>query len=111
MGVDWYPCRVCNETFPDCGDYTYCMCSAMLCTSCGDDMKKKYGEIETEEYGNCSNGCDDCQLPSSEQILDFALTTLGMTQEELVKKMDFKPPTAEDFEVTITDEEEEDDDE
>jgi len=111
MGVDWYPCSICNETFPDCGDYSQCICEDQLCTRCGKKMIAKYGSIQTEDYGFCCNGCDNCQLPSETQILQFALELLGKTQEQVVSEMDFKPPTAKDFDLTVEEEEEEDDEE
>jgi len=36
MGVDWYPCTNCGETFPDAGVY-------YTCTKC--DLKKDHDEL------------------------------------------------------------------
>lgn len=34
MGVDFYPCTNCGETFPDCGPYHICDQEHMLCAYC-----------------------------------------------------------------------------
>lgn len=56
MGVDWYSCRNCGDTFPDCGDFVSCECGEHWC-----------------DY--------DC----AEALLEFALKLLNKNRQELIK--------------------------
>ena len=47
MGVDYYICQHCNETFPDCGPHGNCGKAHFLCGSCMD----KLPEYEENDYG------------------------------------------------------------
>lgn len=41
MGVDFLICTLCNETFPDCGDYMMCAdCCSRLCSDCMEDYEQ-----------------------------------------------------------------------
>jgi len=55
MGVDYYYCRVCKETYPDCGDnqiYECESCGEGLCEEClkkdNDFSKLKYWSYDSE---------------------------------------------------------------
>ena len=95
MSVDWYPCHICGETFPDCGDYGYCgNCESMLCSPCRDAMVDKYGECTEERtiagYGEgCSAECDKCtkSIAHDSDILAWALKKLNLTREEAAKQL------------------------
>ena len=89
MGVDWYPCSSCRETFSDCGEYGWCACGDKLCGYCWNKFQKKYGRSKDIEYGTVSNGCDDCQLvdPSDITLLAFALHKLSMTESDLAEEL------------------------
>ena len=50
MGVDFYPCKSCEEVFCDCGDYVWCaQCGSKWCSDdCASD--------DWYEKANCSLG-------------------------------------------------------
>lgn len=89
MGVDYYSCSNCSETFPDCGYYGNCKCENILCGPCFKEFKLKYGTEETYDYGEVSKFCDDCSLenPSDNKILNYLLKSLNKTKESVVKEM------------------------
>jgi hypothetical protein len=87
MGVDYYPCTACGETFPDCGNYYTCLsysddspyqelggCERMFC---GKRCAKPDGEGETISCVHCR-----CELDSDENLLGFLLARHGQTREE-----------------------------
>lgn len=51
MGVDWYACKNCENTFPDCGDYVYCECGEHWCS---DECASADGYIAED----CKLGCE-----------------------------------------------------
>ena len=74
MGVDWYPCCICDETFPDCGSYTHCInCEDMICGRCYEEQKEKYGIIgkdheKIDYYGeDALNKCDSCVVDEEKE--------------------------------------------
>jgi len=85
MGVDWFSCSACDDTFNDCGPYGWCVCEDRLCGDCLFAFKEKYGTVDTVGYGEVCNGCDTCKLvtPSAFDLLAFALTKLKMSRSEL----------------------------
>ena len=85
MGIDYYPCGFCNETFPDCGIYGHCKCEDMLCQYCWEKFRKKYGEEKNDDYGIVSLQCDTCSLekPSDSDLLGYALWKFGSNREDL----------------------------
>lgn len=56
MGVDFYACDQCGDTFPDCGDYVSCDCGRKWCDH---DCAEADGFEEIEE---CEDDCDECEL-------------------------------------------------
>ncbi len=45
MGIDYYPCEHCGDTFCDCGDYISCKnCKREYCVDCEDEVKPVRGE-------------------------------------------------------------------
>jgi hypothetical protein len=91
MGVDFYPCNNCGETFPDCGDYTSCECGVHWCS---DECAEAEG-YRREEDGFTPNGSEweqetSCQFCREEDFEDFALLKtalelLGKSREELIE--------------------------
>jgi DNA-directed RNA polymerase subunit RPC12/RpoP len=81
MGVDWYPCANCGDTFPDCGHYWSCeTCGHMICSRCEKEIIKR--DEETEDEDVCPF-CND-EIATDYELLCYALRKLGMTREELV---------------------------
>lgn len=77
MGVDWYGCEVCGDTFSDAGDYGWCAkCGSRMCQYCTDKMIAEYGAVnedENEEYydeygENASLNCYDCINQEIEKV-------------------------------------------
>lgn len=112
MGVDFYSCKNCGDTFPDCGEYVSCDCGEhWCCDECAeedgyrkDECKLGYEVIEgyeqNEECEKGSNGlCDECgsyikggcKYCREEDfedyiLLEFALKELGVSREVLINK-------------------------
>lgn len=115
MGVDFYPCSNCGDTYCDCGDYITCNEDAGGCGRdwCSDDCAiedgyekehcKKgydvyYGEPDESdcEMDSCieceyfvPDSCSYCrkELFEDSDLLEKALEMLGLTKEELIEKM------------------------
>ena len=117
MGVEFLVCRNCEETFCDCGDFVFCeSCGAWWCSEdCANDdgyTKGKCGlgkytddgypgeECEFAVDGRCdkyekeckywiAQSCNFCRGEDYDDcdLLLKALDLLGMTREELIKKM------------------------
>jgi hypothetical protein len=91
MGVDWYSCKNCGETFPDCGDYTGCECGEHWCC---DDCAEADG-FQYEEEGFTPEGskwsqetsCNFCRKEDYDEfeLLRFALDKLGLSREQLIE--------------------------
>lgn len=105
MGVDFYPCSECGETFCDVGPYASCDdCGEMLCESCmnkydiGGRManiaahEEDYEDDEDDEYSQCPF-CAKTAV-SDDTLLSFALSKLSMTKDELTALYKTKEPTA-----------------
>lgn len=87
MGVDFYPCDDCGETFPDCGVYFWCEdCSNKLCEECmrrhkaGDRYDEYTGREKEHPY------CPFCDgdVVSDADLLEFAIHLTGLTREEII---------------------------
>ncbi|EPD81334.1 MULTISPECIES: hypothetical protein [unclassified Paenibacillus] len=94
MGVDWYTCKNCDNTFHDAGNYGCCSkCEEMYCGKCYDAFIKKYGEIDEDNeeyaiYGESLPECDWCNGKKVEDsdLLNFALEKLCMKRSKLKKE-------------------------
>lgn len=111
MGVDFYACHYCGDTFPDCGEYVSCGCGMNWCSEeCAEEEGyvpehcKKYNvygydDLENERgikncnYDNCDEcseyvqeSCNYCRNEDYEdsELLDKALELLNITREELI---------------------------
>lgn len=81
MGVDFYSCSNCSETFPDCGDYVSCDCGVHWCNdkcACDEGI---------QEEDDCTT-CSYCRKEEVDDYLlvQFLLKQCGTTREEAVKK-------------------------
>lgn len=114
MGVDYYSCHNCEETFPDCGYYVTCQsCFTHWCSEecaaeegyveehCSkhnifnrDDMEHfRENNCEHDDCVECEHyepdSCKYCRNEDYEdnELLDKALELLNMTREDLIQKM------------------------
>jgi DNA-directed RNA polymerase subunit RPC12/RpoP len=79
MGVDFYVCQSCGDTFPDCGPYWSCEeCGNHICSRCEKTIIKRDEETETDICPFCTN-----EILSDYELLEFALKKLGMTRDAL----------------------------
>lgn len=67
MGVDFYTCANCKDTFPDCGSYFRCECGEVFCsTKCG---QRDDGEPEDETIEDWEE-CITCMFCRFENVPD-----------------------------------------
>jgi hypothetical protein len=82
MGVDWYPCEQCGETFPDCRDYSHCEgCGRVWCS---EECAEKAGSI-TDDDGEIQS-CSICRGEdvTDDKLLEYCLSILYLTRKECV---------------------------
>lgn len=73
MGVEFFTCHYCDETFPDCGYYFSCDCGHHYCdTKCGN------GKTNDEDEKSCRI-CRYEDIPDH-TLLDFLLPRFGLTR-------------------------------
>lgn len=116
MGVDFYTCHSCEDTFPDFGDYVTCeSCGTHWCSDeCAEEegyieehctKYNVYGYIDLNaereirgcNHNYCGETCEfyvlgSCKFCRNEDYEDYellskALHLLGMTRDKLIKKM------------------------
>ena len=88
MGIDYYSCEHCGESFPDCGEYVSCNddCGMMWCD---DECAKEDGyrtEDEEDEYGDPQHTCKYCRKEDATdyELVKFLLKHSGLSREEAV---------------------------
>lgn len=108
MSVDWFVCRCCGDTFPDCGECVFCDCGEHWCSDkCAntDGYQEEGCKLGYEvEYGKpiegckkqCCNSCENyiersCKYCRKEDfsdyvLLKYALQLLNITRNELIEK-------------------------
>lgn len=82
MGVDWYPCVKCGETFPDCGPHVSCDCGNYWCS---DECAEKDGfRRSDDDYSDGS--CKFCRHEDLDDatLVNFMLKHFRKTREEMV---------------------------
>lgn len=88
MGVDYYTCNYCGETFPDCGSYVYCgeCYTRWCCDECAEKEGFKYNNEEEGdmEYSTCSF-CRE-EDAKDEDLLSFCLLKMGLSHQQLVEQ-------------------------
>lgn len=68
MGVDYFVCCICGETFNDCGPYKTCSkCEDYICPNCMQGQEEKHGYVTDPElisyYGeDALASCDGCDM-------------------------------------------------
>ncbi len=92
MGVDWYSCSDCGETFPDCGGYTSCICGEMFHEGCADDLREEFGTVDEDmgdgwdDYGeNALRACPSCSktIVRDSELLEYISEHLSIDLEEV----------------------------
>lgn len=100
MGVDFYACRCCGTTFPDCGDYVSCECGEHWCSDdCAEADGYREVEITEGEYEGCTEySCNFCREEDFDdsKLLEYALFILNKTRPELIN--DYKESSFNDEE-------------
>jgi hypothetical protein len=92
MGVDFYVCHYCKDTFADCGPYERCEnCGRHWCSSDYDNCAEREGLVKSEdsdEWGLYETSCNFCRNEAAEEsdLLGFALSKLGVSREDLEKE-------------------------
>jgi len=89
MGVDFYACDWCGETFPDCGDFVSCGgCGKMWCS---DECAEKDGfqrpdEDDLEEDPYAESSCKFCRDEdvADGELLKHCLLMLDISREDAV---------------------------
>jgi hypothetical protein len=84
MGVDFYPCKKCGETYCDCGDMlNYCEgCGEYICTNClvkPAEYDEQTGEMKLECCPYCSG-----TVIHNDDLLEFLLKKYGITHAEAI---------------------------
>lgn len=87
MGVEFLICRICNDTFPDCGEFSHCAgCRKNFCKYCAKDFVfESYEEPEKGEPVP-EVTCPVCTMQhiSDKELLAFVIETkLGVTRDSL----------------------------
>lgn len=86
MGVDFYTCANCKNTFPDCGSYFRCECGEVFCsTKCGQRDDGEPEDETIEDWEECIT-CMFCRFENvpDHQMVEFLLKKLNLTHEEAV---------------------------
>jgi hypothetical protein len=96
MGVGWYACEICGETFSDHGDYGRCgNCEEMVCSDCEEIQGMKYGLVEEDSeeadmFGvHALKECDLCsdKVVRDSDILEFLLELCNLTEDEVIARI------------------------
>lgn len=79
MGVDYYACSKCGETFGDCGVYYNCItCGLRYCEHCDGHLEEdEDSETILCKYCNPKNVNDD-------DMLKYFIEKSGKTKDEIV---------------------------
>lgn len=103
MSVDFYTCKACAATFPDCGYYASCSedeigCGAHYCSDKCAQIRKpeivddltwdEFAKLTDEEQAKRRTTCVDCrnELESDENLLLFLLNKLNKSHAELLSE-------------------------
>ena len=86
MGVDYFSCVRCGETFPDCGYFECCDCGNVWCS---DECAEKDGFVradEDEEDPYAESSCKFCRKEDvvDEKLLKHCLLMLDISRDDAV---------------------------
>lgn len=86
MGVDYYSCHECGDTFPDCGYYFSCDCGEHYCSDeCGEkDCEESEDEGNDQEVVTCKY-CRN-EAVTTDDILQFLLKKYNISFAEAFKQ-------------------------
>lgn len=80
MGVDWYGCHYCGETFPDCGFYLMCDCGNRWDSK---ECAEAEGYREEKDGDSCSF-CRDGEMLEDSDLVLYLLDRLELSREVAV---------------------------
>jgi hypothetical protein len=86
MGVDFYACQNCGDTYPDCGYYFTCTgCESNFCS---DKCGKKISLDEESEYAKTLTSCVFCRYEevTDRQVLLFLCKKYNIVEEDAIKE-------------------------
>jgi hypothetical protein len=82
MSVEFFPCSLCGESICDAGEWWDCHeCGYSLCIGCAEDNVSEDGETGDDICPFCAR-----DLATDTQLLDFALSKLNMTRDQLLEE-------------------------
>jgi hypothetical protein len=87
MGVDWYSCRNCGDTFPDCGPHESCECGEhWCCSSCAEEDGINYKYDEEDDYETIS--CNYCREEDFEdyELLYFLFEKHNTSRQKVIEQ-------------------------
>lgn len=90
MGVDYYVCNCCEDTFPDVGRFVSCNCGYRWCSAdCAEEegyRQEEDGFIPEGSKWTQDTSCNYCRKENHDDsaLLHFALKLLGKTRENLI---------------------------
>lgn len=88
MGVDFYACENCGDTFPDCGYYISCECGGRWCSDkCAEEhgFREVYDEDGDVDYEKTT--CSYCRKEDFDDnsLLYHALDLLNMDRQQIIE--------------------------
>jgi hypothetical protein len=96
VGVDWYPCNSCGETFPDAGYYVSCECGENWCSDdCAEGegyRKEEDGFTPIGSKWSQDTSCNYCRCENHTDatLLQFCLDQLGKSREQIIMQYNNK---------------------
>ncbi len=83
MGVDYYICSRCNETFSDHDDHEWCLCGERFCGDCMEylDQKIPNEKDEREECFYCTSDKNIREVTNG-QFLKWLVDITGKTKQD-----------------------------
>jgi hypothetical protein len=85
MGVDYYTCNHCDETFPDCGPMIWCACGNKWDY---DECAAADGYVEPEDDYEDEGTCAFCrnEKATDEQLLAYLIDQVLTTRVEVEER-------------------------
>lgn len=93
MSVDFFPCKACERTFPDCGPYVSCDCGNVWCSKkCAkEDGFIDIEDLDEEDQNNWKHSSITCKYcrgedVESELLFEFLMKKHNLKKEEIIKE-------------------------